>query len=97
MKGQKQSNITLLQNKVKGLTNIVKKLVQEVQTNANIAQGTLTAFQYHIGKDKWEKLIKELKEKEEKILNDKREKSPNFTGPKLEIPEEEELPPSQRK
>jgi hypothetical protein len=93
----KESKLIELKNRVEGLTNIVKKLVQEVQTNANIAQGTLTAFQYHIGKDKWEKLIKELKEKEEKILNDKREKSPNFTGPKLEIPEEEELPPSQRK
>ena len=93
----KESKLIELKNRVDGLTNIVKKLVQEVQTNANIAQGTLTAFQYHIGKDKWEKLIKELKEKEEKILNDKREKSPNFTGPKLEIPEEEELPPSQRK
>lgn len=93
----KESKLVELKNRVEGLTNIVKKLVQEVQTNANIAQGTLTAFQYHIGKDKWEKLIKELKEKEEKILNDKREKSPNFTGPKLEIPEEEELPPSQRK
>ena len=77
-----------LKQKVEGLTNIVKQLIKEVQTNANIAQGTLTAFQYHIGKDKWEKLIKKLKEKEEKILNDKREKSPNFTGPKLEIPEE---------
>ncbi|MCP4485494.1 MAG: hypothetical protein GY823_13185 [Flavobacteriaceae bacterium] len=84
----KESKLIELKNRVEGLTNIVKKLVQEVQTNANIAQGTLTAFQYHIGKDKWEKLIKELKEKEEKILNDKREKSPNFTGPKLEIPEE---------
>jgi hypothetical protein len=94
----KESKLIELKNRIEGLTNIVKKLVQEVQTNANIAQGTLTAFQYHIGKDKWEKLIKELKEKEEKILNDKREKSPNFTGPKLEIPkEEEELPPSQRK
>jgi len=92
----KESKLIELKNRVDGLTNIVKKLIQEVQTNANIAQGTLTAFQYHIGKDKWEKLIKELKEKEEKILNDKREKSPNFTGPKLEIPEEE-LPPSQRK
>jgi len=92
----KESKLIELKNRIEGLTNIVKKLVQEVQTNANIAQGTLTAFQYHIGKDKWEKLIKELKEKEEKILNDKREKSPNFTGPKLEIPEEE-LPPSQRK
>jgi len=29
-----------------------------------------------------------LQKKEEKILNEKREKSPNFTGPKLEIPKD---------
>ena len=84
----KESKLVELKNRVEGLTNVVRELVKEVQTNASIAQGTLTAFQYHIGKDKWEKLIKELKEKEEKILNEKREKSPNFTGPKLEIPKE---------
>ena len=74
----KESKLVELKNRVEGLTNVVKKLVQEVQTNANIAQGTLTAFQYHIGKDKWEKLIKELQEKEEKILNEKKRKKPQF-------------------
>ena len=84
----KEAKLIELKNRVEGLTNVVRELVKEVQTNANIVQGTLTAFQYHIGKDKWEKLIKELQKKEEKILNKKREKSPNFTGPKLEIPKE---------
>ena len=84
----KESKLVELKNRVEGLTNVVRNLVKEVQTNANIAQGTLTAFQYHIGKNKWEKLIKDLQKKEEKILNEKREKSPNFTGPKLEIPKE---------
>ena len=50
-----------LKQKVEGLTNIVKQLIKEVQTNANIAQGTLTAFQLHIGKDEWEKVVDELK------------------------------------
>ena len=84
----KESKLVELKNRVEGLTNVVRELVKEVQTNATIAQGTLTAFQYHIGKNKWEKLIKDLQKKEEKILNEKREKSPNFTGPKLEIPKE---------
>jgi len=84
----KESKLIELKNRVEGLTNVIRELVKEVQTNANIAQGTLTAFQYHIGKDKWEKLIKKLQKKEEKILNEKREKSPNFTGPKLEIPKD---------
>ena len=84
----KEAKLIELKNRVEGLTNVIRELVKEVQTNANIAQGTLTAFQYHIGKDKWEKLIKKLQKKEEKILNEKREKSPNFTGPKLEIPKD---------
>ena len=84
----KESKLVELKNRVEGLTNVVRELVKEVQTNASIAQGTLTAFQYHIVKNKWEKLIKDLHKKEEKILNEKREKSPNFTGPKLEIPKE---------
>ena len=68
-------------NKVKGLTNIVKQLIKEIQINATLAQGTLTAFQYHIGEKKWEKLINELKEKEKKAIEEAEEK-------KLEIPED---------
>ena len=59
----KESKLVELKNKVEGLTNIVKKLIQEIQINATLAQGTLTAFQYHLGEKKWEKLINELKEK----------------------------------
>ncbi len=55
-----------LKQKVEGLTNIVKQLIKEVQTNANIAQGTLTALQIHVGKDEWEKLVNELKNVEER-------------------------------
>ncbi len=55
-----------LKQKVEGLTNIVKQLIKEVQINANIAQGTLTALQMHIGKDEWDKLVEELKNVEER-------------------------------
>ncbi len=55
-----------LKQKVESLTNIVKQLIKEVQTNANIAQGTLTALQMHIGKDEWDKLVEELKNVEER-------------------------------
>ena len=58
-----------LKQKVEGLTNIVKQLIKEVQTNANIAQGTLTALQLHVGKDKWEKIVNELKNVEERRTN----------------------------
>lgn len=55
-----------LKQKVEGLTNIVKQLIKEVQTNANMCQGTLTALQMHIGKDEWDKLVNELKNVEER-------------------------------
>jgi len=70
----KESKLVELKNKVEGLTNIVKKLIQEIQINATLAQGTLTAFQYHLGEKKWEKLINELKEKEKKELEKTKEK-----------------------
>jgi|TARA_B110000977_G_scaffold1145_1_gene1638 protein involved in temperature-dependent protein secretion len=64
MKGQKQSKTEVLQNKVQALTNVIKQLITEIQANASLAQGTLTAFQMYIGKDEWEKIVEQLKEKE---------------------------------
>lgn len=64
MKGQKQSKIEVLQNKVQALTNVIKQLITEIQANASLAQGTLTAFQMYIGKDEWEKIVEKLKDKE---------------------------------
>ena len=60
-----------LKQKVEGLTNIVKQLIKEVQTNANIAQGTLTAFQLHIGKEEWNKIVEELKDREKRNVEHK--------------------------
>ena len=84
----KEAKLIELKNKVEGLTNVIRNLVKEVQMNANLAQGTLTAFQYHIGKDKWDTLIEELQEKEKKMIDEQKQKSPNFTGPKLEVPKD---------
>ena len=57
-----------LKLKVDGLTNLVKQLFQELQTTTNLAQGTLTAFQLHLGEDEWNKLIEELKDKEKRNI-----------------------------
>ena len=64
MKGQKQSKTEVLQNKVQALTNVIKQLINEIQANTSLAQGTLTAFQMYIGEDEWNKIVKQLKEKE---------------------------------
>ena len=70
----KDIKIIGLMNKVQGLTNIVKQLVQEVQKNATLAKGTLTAFQLHLGEEEWEKLVEELKEVEKRDLDPEEKK-----------------------
>ena len=55
-----------LKKKVEALTNVVGELIKEMQTNASMAQGTLTAFQLHIGKEEWDKLVEELKDIEKR-------------------------------
>ena len=55
-----------LKQKVEALTRVVQALIKEVQANASLCQDTLTAFQLHIGKDEWEKVVDELKNIEER-------------------------------
>ena len=55
-----------LKQKVEALTRVMQQLIKEVQHNASLAQGTLTAFQLHIGEDEWEKIVEELKHVEER-------------------------------
>ena len=74
MKGKKQSRVEVLQNKVQALTNVVRELIKEIQANTSLAQGTLTAFQLHIGKDEWEKIVEELYNKEKRDVEQRLEK-----------------------
>ena len=62
-----------LKSKVEALTNVVQQLIKEVQMNASLAQGTLTAFQLFIGESEWEKVVKQLQDREQK-QNNKQEK-----------------------
>jgi len=61
-----------LKQKVEALTRVVQRLIKEIQMNASLAQGTLTAFQMHIGKEEWEKIVKQLQEKEQQVSKDKK-------------------------
>ena len=58
----KESTLIEMKNKIESLGRVVQALIKEVQINASIAQGVLTAFQLHIGKDEWAKLVEELKD-----------------------------------
>jgi len=62
-----------LKKKVEALTNVVQALIKEVQINASLAQGTLTAFQLYLGEEKWEKLVEELKDVEKRTEEKKLE------------------------
>ena len=63
----KESKLIELKKKVEGLTNLVKTLVQEVHLCVSMSQGTLTAFQLHVGKEEWEKIVEELKDREKRL------------------------------
>ena len=63
---KKQSKVKVLQNKVTALTNVIRKLIEEINDLKSLSQGTLTAYQLHIGKDEWEKLVEELYDKEKR-------------------------------
>jgi len=54
-----------LKLKVEALTRVVQELIKEIQANASLAQGTLTAFQLHIGEKEWSKVIKQLQDREQ--------------------------------
>ena len=59
-----------LKKKVEALTKVVQALIKEVQHNASLAEGTLTAFQLHIGEDEWNKVVDELKNIEERRIKE---------------------------
>ena len=54
-----------LKLKVEALTRVVQELIKEIQANASLAQGTLTAFQLHIGEKEWSKVVKQLQDREQ--------------------------------
>ena len=61
-----------LKLKVEALTRVVQALIKEVQKNTTTSKGTLTAFQLHIGKEDWDKVVKELQDREQKQGTDKK-------------------------
>tara|TARA_Y100000114_G_C11496182_1_gene202178 strand:- start:63 stop:293 length:231 start_codon:yes stop_codon:yes gene_type:complete len=64
----KESKLIQLKNKVESLTRVVQHLIKTINANTTLAQGTLTAFQLHLGEDEWNKLVEELKDKEKRTI-----------------------------
>jgi len=68
-----------LKIKVETLTKTVKLLIEDFIKLDSLCRGTLTAFQLHIGEEEWNKVLKQLQEKELA----EQEKEEMKEGPKL--------------
>ena len=69
-----QKNIKKLQDQVEILGGALTRTLKDLEQVTTLAQGTLTAFQLHIGEDKWKELVKQLKDLENKDVEPKLEK-----------------------
>ena len=69
-----QKNIKKLQEQNEILGGALTRALKELDALKTLAQGTLTAFQLHIGKDEWEKLVEELKDLEKRNVEQQLEK-----------------------
>lgn len=63
----KESKLIELKKRVEGLTTVVRSLIKEVHGCVSMSQGTLTALQLHLGKEEWEKIVEELKDREKRL------------------------------
>lgn len=69
-----QKNIKKLQEQNEILGGALTRALKELDALKTLAQGTLTAFQLHIGKDEWGKLVEELKDLEKRNVEQQLEK-----------------------
>ena len=69
-----QKNIKKLQEQNEILGGALTRALKELDALKTLAQGTLTAFQLHIGKDEWEKLVEELKDLDKRNVEQQLEK-----------------------
>ena len=58
----KQKNIKKTQEQIEILGGALTKALKEIDALKTLTQGTLTAFQLHIGKEDWNKIVEQLKD-----------------------------------
>ena len=61
-----------LDKQMTAVTNVLRKIIQDLGNVENLAQGTLPTLKTFMGEKEWDKVIKELKDKD--IVKDKKEK-----------------------
>ena len=69
-----QKNIKKLQEQNEILGGALTRALKELDALKTLAQGTLTAFQLHIGEEEWGKLVEELKDLEKRNVEQQLEK-----------------------
>ena len=60
-----------LEKQMAAVTNVLRKIIHDLGNVENLAQGTLTTLKTFMGEKEWDKVIKELKDKD--IIKDKKE------------------------
>jgi len=62
----KESKLIEMQKRIEILGAALKNALIKLNALQEFAQGILTSFQIHIGKDEWEKIVEQLKDLENK-------------------------------
>jgi len=70
----KENELILMKKKIEQLTNVANGLIGKLQQVDVMAKGTLTAFQLHIGEDKWKELVNEMQVIEQKAQPEEEKK-----------------------
>ena len=69
----KESKLIEMQKRIEILGAALKNALIKLNALQEFAQGILTSFQIHIGKDEWEKIVDQLKELEQKEKETKKD------------------------
>ena len=56
----KESKLIEMQNRIAKIGEVIHEMLGKLQQVDQMAKGTLTAFQLHIGEDKWKELVNDL-------------------------------------
>jgi len=73
-----------LEKQMAAVTNVLRKIIQDLGNVENLAQGTLTSLKAFMGEKEWKRIIEELKSKD--ILKDKTKNSEDYNKEKkLEV------------
>ena len=62
----KESKLIEMQNRIAKIGQVLNEMLAKLQQVDQMAKGTLTAFQLHIGEDTWKKLVEELQDVEKR-------------------------------